>query len=922
MSRFEGMMSVTTVVDDDASSQNDIATLLAMRAGRPAGRPEDIARWRQLHRIEASVAPALLVIGPAGYGKSTLVGQWAQAQQRPVIWLTVTRRCRSLERFAQLLCGAFQAAGVRADALAAVVAGPDAVDVDTALHALHTDLAASGQRATIVLDDIHLASDPAIFELVSEFIDTNLPGLRAIIISRAPPPLPVARFRVRGLLDVLNASDLRFSVDEAQELLSERLTYNVCDDVTRQIVQRMEGWPAGLEMVALAVNRRPPDDMFGILESFSSDDLLLREFLLEEVLNSQPAEVREFLLQTSICEHYCHDLCAAVTGRDDAAELLDRIQRAGLFVVSLDARGEWHRYHQLFAEFLRTQLLRERGSEQVAALHRSACEWLAANGLTEDALDHAVAAQDWELASLLIRPEVVRWFEQDRSAEIAEWLQEFPSELLEHDALLAFLLAFSLARLGHGREALEWGAVAERIWDAEGSLDERSIATFVRGCVARFRLDGAEAVRQAERALELLDEARAGDTSRPVTPNGICFYDIPGLPGVSNTASLVQRGTGLRMLGRSQEAERELQQLFDYAQRHGPTLIASAALTDLGIVWSQQGRLHQAHDAWLRVIEHLSLPSPPVRRMALIQLAGLYCEWNRLDDALPLLVEAEQMSDEIQYLTLRTELYLTWAQLEWARGHSQLAYQRVTQAIKAGETLDSEVYARAARALRARFWLRDGELDAARAWAREAGLAPDTDLDYGSFEEHLSYVRVLMASDDSPTAVCFLERLLIQTESDGRYGDALRIRVALALAYQDLFDLDAAINTLEPALELVRQAGYIRTFLEEGTSMVRLLRVALRRNVSTIPIATLLNLAGEEVTIRRVTHRELVEPISPREIEVLRLIAVGLSNKEIAEELCISVSTVKRHITNAYGKLGVSNRAEAIERSQALEILQ
>ncbi len=883
--------------------------------------PRDIVRRRQLAQLESNRSASTLVLAPAGYGKSTLIGQWADARNHPVVWLSSNSRTRDLSRFTRHLANAFQSAGAAATHLDAVLTTRERIDVESALEALLADCNEAIGGLAIVLDDLHLISDGEVTELVGNLIESMPQGqLRLIVSSREPPELPIAHYRVQGLLDVVTAEDLRFSNAESQAFLNDRIGDIVSDAVSARLVARMEGWAAGLVMAVLALDRQAPDDFDAILERFGSNDLLLRDYLLEEVLERQSPEIQSFLLQTATCENINRELCAAIVGIADGTRLLEEVERAGLFLAPTDHSSDWFRYHQLFSDFLRKTLQRKFDEEAVAVLHRRASAWHASEGLLDEAIFHAISARDWNLASSLIQPEIVRLYELDRSADIVDWFEAFPIDLLEGSALLSFFQGFALARLGRTEEALSRADVAERLWEAEDELEGLAAVSLVRGTVARFRADGDELYRQAALGLRQMDAAYGEETADHELKDRVRAFRLPGLSGVSNMTSMLHLGIALRARGDSLAAEAALQTAYDASVRRGGGIIARASLAELGIVWSQQGRLHHAHKAWSQIIEDPDGVYPTARRIALIRLAELYWERNRLAEAEAFLEEAAEITRQLRFTTLMPEKYLIWSQVEWANGRTERAFERISDAIEVARSLASDQHVRLAEALRVKFWLRDGEVDHARSWAHGARLTPQDEPAYRRFEEHLTFARVLMASDESREAIQLLSRVLELAESDGRMGDALKVRIVLALAYQDLFELDAAVQTIEPALDLVQNANYARSFLEEGTPMTRLLRVAMRREVTTTPIAALLRLAGEDVTITRVNHQELVEPITAREIEVLSLIAVGLSNKEIADELYISVSTVKRHITNAYGKLGVTNRAEAIERAHALEI--
>lgn len=913
---------MTIFLDQSSGGPDAPRPIPAMRIAQPQHMPEH--ELRREHLLATLGAPSAtrttLILAPAGFGKTTLLGQLSREHVDTVVGLTFSYHSRDLGRVIRQLISAFQDAGLDLPACEALMAA-DGADAETASSTFVADLGQIETDVTLILDDLHLVTDQGALDLVRGLIASLPPNVRLVMASREPPALPLARMRVQGYLEVLSVDDLRFTDDEAMLFLERRLGSLVSGRMSKIVVERLEGWAAGFEMAVLALDRRAPDDFDSVLERFGSNDQLMREYLLEEVLNQQRSEVQQFLLWTSLCERFCRPLCAAMFDSPESAGLLEEVERSGLFLTALDFDGQWYRYQHLFADFLRERVRRQYGDRAVAELHQRASRWFAREGMLDEAIAHALEASDWEFASQLITPEAIDLFYQDRNEEIVHWLEEFPPDLLASDALLSFFCSYALARSGRLQEALNRVAVAEQLWDAAEEVEGPAAVAIVRAAVARFRHDGPELCVQAERGLRCLCLVNGDNPQELTLTEQVYTFRLQGIAGTSSQTNTVQFGSGLRISGRSAEAGRVLHEASELALRRGAATLFWTAQAELGAVLRQQGQLPQAYDILMSIVTANEAVNPTAVRHARIELAEICWEWDRLDEAETHLTEAMQVSRQTHASTFLPQLHLAWAKVEFARGADTKAEEQLAASIAAARALRSEHLTRVAEAMQARLWLRQGQRDQARRWVRESGLRVDDVPDFDRFEGHLTFARVLMASDDARAAVGLLDRLLAQAEADDRHGDVLRTRIVLALAYQDLFELDAAVATIEPSLELAHQAGYVRSFLVEGTPVLRFLRVALRRDVATVPVATLLEAAGEEVTIPSIIHQELVEPISAREIEVLRLIAVGLSNKEIAEELFISVSTVKRHITNLYGKLGVSSRTEAIERGRALELL-
>jgi LuxR family maltose regulon positive regulatory protein len=883
-----------------------------LRPPRPRGPRIDRPRLLQIlsHGHDDTVT---LVVAPAGYGKTTLLGQWSVLREHPVAWLSLAPSENDPNAFLAYLVAAIRAADAAliSDSIANGMTAAQLVT--TLLNAL----AAAERPLTIVLDDYHVIDAPETHEIVRTLIEYAPDGVRLLLSSRSDPPLPLARLRVRGQLTVVSVDDLRFTLAETEAFYAGLGMALEADDLVA-LHEQAAGWIAGLQMAAISLGERPAE-AGTFVQRFGGTTRLLQDFLLEEVLAQQPAAVQNFLLKTALFERFSADLYRAITGDAQAAALLERAVRANLFISALDERGEWYHYHHLFHEFLRQRAASDFDDAERREAYTRASAWFEQHSLISDAIAAAIAGQHWPRAADLIRPIANGAVMREDVIPLVAWFRLLPVDVLDGDPSLSDFRVWAAVRTGDPVEAEEAIAQAERAAQAANDVYSLARISFARAVRARYELNPEKALQAIERGAALLaqvgpDVAQTGST-RADSEFRARQHQIV-LSG-----SNVQRAAVLRMLGRAGEAEHAAREARAYAQAHDTPYQAATAGIELGNALVQQGRLGEAMDI-LRAAIEAETTYPSERRLVMVQLADIARERGQLAEARNWIAAAH---DSIRVTGARTwlpQLLLGQASVAWASGDTADALLHAQAAEAATAGFASERLARAARAFVTRVHLAQGDVGAALKWAHDSRLAPDDDPDYARLPEHLVYARLLTAQGDPEDAVALLERLVARAEADGRQRDIIACLVLIALAQQDQFELDAAVAALDRALELGTAGGFLGMFVEEGQPLARLLKVAQRRGVATAISQQVLEALGAgETAPAKIYHQELVEPITARELDVLRLIAVGLSNKEIGDELFISVSTVKRHITNLYGKLGTSTRTEALQKARQLGLL-
>ncbi|MDY6875407.1 MAG: LuxR C-terminal-related transcriptional regulator [Chloroflexota bacterium] len=931
-------------------------TLLQTKLYIPPAQPDPsiglrarlVPRPRLIERLNAGLDRKMtLVSAPAGFGKTTLLSEWiyhletrffgknlVSGSPRPVAWLSLDEGDNDPARFLAYLVAALQTVepDVGADVLTALQS-PQPPSVEAALTALINDIVAvpqgdrKGRPYVLMLDDYHLIAARPIHDALTFLIEHLPPQMHLVIATRADPPLPLARLRGRNQLTELHAADLRFTPDEAAAFLNQVMELDLLAEDVAALETRTEGWIAGLQMAAISMRGRK--DVTAFIRAFTGSHRFILDYLVEEVLDQQSPAIQEFLLKTSILERMTGSLCDAVlskgaeeqgSGGDgvfspalplrtsaDSQKTLEYLEHNNLFVVPLDDERRWYRYHRLFADLLR-QRLQQAQADLVPTLRRRASEWYEQYGLIGEAASHALAADDFERAARLIEQTAWKMLTRGEMTTLLNWLGALPDEVVRARPRLDVFRAWALtltSQLDHAELRLQET-------DTQGLEGE---VAAVRAYAACFRGDVTRAIELSRQALEHLPE------------EGLFLRSLMAL----------NLGNAYWLSGNPAAAGQALTKAAALGQAAGDIYLAMIATSLLGQAQEMAGQLHQAVETYRQALQ-LATPSQGEGRgsrpvlfagLAHLGLAGPLYEWNDLDGAMRQVMRAIELGERGGSVSTLQGSYTTLAQVCQARGDMDGALEALHQAESLARKHDLIHVIGLVAAFRARLWLAQGDpstisgqaIAAASRWAQESGLSADDDLSYTGEIGHLTLAQVLIAQGMPGEALRLLARLLEAAQTAGRTGSVIEILALQALAFQAQSDLERALSALEQALSLAEPEGFVRIFLDLGEPMVRLLRRALSQGIAPNYVARLLAAFGEEVELTSPAMESLIEPLSERELEVLRLIAAGLSNPEIAEELVIAVSTVKSHTNHIYGKLGVKNRTQAVARARELDLL-
>jgi LuxR family maltose regulon positive regulatory protein len=902
--------------------------LLETKYHIPGRRPNAIARRRLNEHLNAAFRSPLTVLSaPAGFGKTTVLSEWL-ATFRPgapaVAWLSLDERDSDASLFWTYAVTAMGRAveGVGRAALGLLDSSPPATEA--ALAALLNDLSGLARDLLVVLDDYHLIHAPDVHEGMRFLLEHQPPQLHVVVATRTDPPLPLARMRARGQLTEVRAADLRFTVEESAAYLNDAMGLQLGEGDVTVLDGRTEGWIAALQLAALSMQGR--SDVTAFITGFAGDDRYVVDYLGEEVLARQPSEVRQFLLETSILERLTGPLCDAVTGRSSGKATLVALERANLFVVPLDDKRQWYRYHHLFADVLSAHLLDE-PAERVAELHARASAWFEATGDMSRAIDHALKGGDTARAADLVELVMPVMARERREAELARWLRSLPDDVVRKRPVLGVWFAGALAL------ASKFDTVGQRLSDVERSVRaedgswpahpppdlivvDHDMYRSLPARIAMYRAALALAHDDLDATITWAREALS-----LATPEDHLARASGG--ALAGLASLTT--------GDLASAHAAYTESIAGLQRAGFVTDVLGCCTTLSDIRRTQGRLGDALRTyqWALDLAPPKAGAEPLRGTAdmHVGIAGVLLERDDLAAAAEHLDVSARLGE---YNGLPQNAYrwrVAMARLREAEGDLDAALELLDESERVYVS-DYIPNVRPVPAVRARLRLRRGELDEAEAWARERHLSPDDELSYLREFEHVTLARLLLArhrrdreSGALKDALGLLERLLAAAQDGGRGGSVLEVLILRALAHQARGDVPAALARLERAVMLAQPEGYVRLFAEEGPSMAALLKALTKQFTAPGYVRRLL------AATTRTEHQDqgrpaaLVERLSERERDVLRLLGTDLDGPDIARALSVSLNTVRTHTRNIYAKLGVTSRRAAVRQAHDLNLL-
>lgn len=900
----------------------------------PPPRPDVIPRPRLLKRLNNGLNQKLiLVAAPAGFGKTTAVCEWLNTLTVPITWLALDENDNDPHRFFNYFLAALQKiTPALGQTVQELLHQPQLPAPETLAAFIINEVAANVSEFVMVLDDFHVIKTPFITQALTFLLNNLPPHLHLVITSRSEPSLPLARFRARGQMIEILVDDLRFTIAETLVLLQqEQLTLTPADQTT--LTNRLEGWVTGLQLAILSMQGRSKPQIHQFVNSFSGSHRYILDYLAGEVLDQQPETLQNFLRQTAILPRLTGPLCDALTGQTNGRSTLQELERRNLFLAPLDDERRWYRYHNLFAGFLRDQL-QQTDPAAVSELHRRAGVWFEENGFTTEAVEHGLAAADFERVAYLLEQHADHLLWEGGSIRVLlKWLKALPEALIKARPRLAVTKAAMLsenftdpdhrATIELLLQAAETALQAETAATVNKTDKQRSMwaeINMIRASLARYGGDVPQAISLVKRALTHVPEDNA-------------FLR----EGATQMLAIAQSS-----LGQMGEARRTFDRGLTINQAAGDRYGLTLATAYLIEILAVQGQLHQAKQVFGQVLPAIGGRHGPDVGMVYLNIANVFREWNQLGTAEHYLRQGLELCRPFNsFAAMVVAGQITLARVLQALGKEEDSLEMLRLA---GQPPERDIaYYPAARpaAYQARLWLAQGNHTKAAHWAHNSSLRPeDAPGEYRYEIDYLTLARILITQNRLDEAATVLAALYPSAQSAERTSRVIEILLLQAWLVQAQGNIKQAMARLQNALVLAESEGFVRMFVDEGEPVRNLLQHAASAGIAAKYVATLLaaedhtdsSPQDEPATIAGVAANTpaapsdsataaLVEPLTDRELEVLRLVAQGLTNREVATKLIVATSTVKKHLENIYGKLNVNNRTQAIATARTLKLL-
>ena len=898
---------------------------LATKLYLPAVRQTLVDRPVLLNQLKEGLQGRLtLVSAPAGFGKTSLVAAWKKETDTPLAWFSLDEEDNEPARFLDYLIGALQTVDedLGDESARLLQSRANTPPLKVVLTSLLNEINAYDKEFVLAFDDYHVITEHGIHEALSFLIERLAPHAHALIATRSDPPFPLGRLRARGELKELRASDLRFDSAEAAAFLNDVMNLELTADDVTALEERTEGWIAGLQLSALTLQGRT--NRSELVKEFAGDNRFVLDYLLEEVLNCQSDQVQDFLLRTSVLTRLNGSLCDALTDDQSGHAMLEQLERANLFLIRLDGRGEWFRYHHLFADLLRLKL-KQRQPNSIPELQIKASQWFEKNNLPEEAIHYAIAGHDWDRALNLIEPIAFQMISLGGFERLNHWVEAIPESAFKTRPALFPLYIPTLLYKEQFDKLEKYLQIVETI---EPEPVRQRLVSFVWSTRSLL----AAARNQAERAEEYSRKA---------------FEFLPPDDLAQRAVVMQTRVRAATVRGNTKEMEEfVLAALPVYAQA-GHLIFQIWGKTGFGLIRVMQGRLREASEA-LQHARQFSREHLKTRPETLLYAHSIACdiyrEWNDLENAKTHLNEAlsiiRQTGRETYMASISENLKALALMLDLCDDRAQ-ADSLIDRGLQRVKRCGNEVIAKQLEALKAHMILRrGGHFSSVNRWAETSGLSAGDEPEYSKEFQHLIFARWLIATGKAKQALPLLSRLLTAAQDGTRIHTVIEILILQALAQHTLENEVEALKALEKALVLAQPESFVRTFVDEGEPLSKLLLESLKQKGKrwesekpellhyvvklketfgpSAPVPT----AREAATETEALPWWYVEdPLSERELEVLQHVARGLSNQEIADKLFLSAGTVKRHMSNIYQKLDVHSRTQALERARTLRVL-
>ena len=880
--------------------------LLKTKLHVPKPRPGLVWRTRLLERLDEGLLtgkPFSLISAPAGYGKTTLVTNWFERLDQAKAWLSLDEHDNDPVRFFSYLIAALQTIDLKiGQESARLLSESGMLPAQAVVVALLNEIQAIFEPFILILDDFHVIKNETISQAVQTLLDHHPYCLHLVMITREDPALSLPRLRVRNRMTEIRMNDLRFDLSETRDFFTTSAGIKLKDEEVAALEVRTEGWIAGLQLAALSIMGWAAEQVSEFIKAFSGNHRYIIDYLMEEVIKRTTPEIRVFLARTAVVDRFNAELGDELTGENNSKKIIARLEQANLFLIPLDSECRWYRYHHLFAQFLRTELTK---SEQIHVQQRAA-QWFADNGRPEEGIKYALAAGDYNLASDLLKTQAARVFQRGEMVTLLDWLNLLPAKLVDCSGELAGYKAWSLFLLGKSEEAVYFLQRTEHIKPENSDPLAEGRLLALRGWIANY----CEAPRTKEIALSAIE--RVGDQDP-------FFREI----------SLMSLGHAQRKNDSMPESTATLYRAYDTARNAGHIFTSLGALLDITMNLVIQGGRRESMElcnlALHQYVDSRGKPLP-MAELLYIPLGILQYEGNNLEQARDFLEQGIRASHILGLnRILGGDAEQTLALVYWALGDIQTACVLLVKAMDNTDAKAFPIIWDRYKAFEAHLLLKQGALAGALTWVESSGLNPMDSIT--SFKEipYMVIARILYRAGRYDQAWELLNNIREFDLERGRYGRLVYVNILSSLVLQALNRQEEAIRFMKEAVDFAATEGYLRPFLDEGPEVGKLL-LAVKSTKPEFLTALLGRFTQQHKrpdsrSISSLHGSVMIETLSLRELEVLRLLAVGLSNEEIGTKLFISLGTVKWHVKNIFSKLGVGSRTQAVVHAQHLGLL-
>ena len=916
-----------------ASSKSGLR-LLQTKLFIPRAHPEIVERPNLIRKFDEALNYRLvLVTAPAGYGKTTLLSHYFERSNKSIAWISLDDRDNEQIRFWSYFIAALQTMDASLGKTAqGMLQSPQPPPIENILINLLNDISLIPSDIIICMDDYHSISASKINEGMV-FLIENLPEqMHLVIAGRSEPSFPLPLLRARRQLYELNSSDLRFSNDEAAQLLNHLMDLSLSADQVTKIEDLTEGWAAGLQLAGLSM--QAAEDKSNQLETFSGSQRFIFDYLAQEVLNGQSEEVQNFLLRTAILDQLSGALCDSIldNNRDGkkttsgySQSILEYLEKANLFIIPLDQQRRWYRYHHLFSDFLRAKHADQTDPLEIKELHSRASVWFKDNDMMPAAIEYAFSSGDYSAAANLINEDVTEIFFRSELPDLTSWLMKFPSEIIYAEPRLNMIGAWAYLATGQPDKAESHLQIVEDILGskADGSPESLDLSPDIRGALAEIccirtshafnQFDLDQALTLSNRTLAYLNED---------VQSGL-FNDKRDILAVTHFNQAVMFELKGEITGASELFSKSIELNEDNLH------LVPMAISRLANLQELQGTLGKAEKTYrkaMRMTEDYQYPLP-LAGMANIGLGSLSCERNNLKGAEIHLKNGIELGHMWSLWELLTAGYMRLSRVEMSIGEFSKANKLLDDLIDAIGKLQVTWPIPMVQAYQAMLWARQGKLAEASEWSQRCGIDPEQPIEYNQETIAVPLVRVWIALSKYDDARGLIDKLIKANESRQARGQILQLLIFDALASFSQGEHESAFVSIKRALKLAENENYQRIFLDEGETMETILQ-AFDERLSNQDDEHLKGFIGQllhafqsepfhdqEKDLQTIT---ILDQLSEREIDVLKLLEQGLSNQQIAANLYISLNTVKAHLKSIYAKLGVNNRVQAVAKGHKI----